>query len=226
MFRVETGTNGRESLLMMATASPFPGAQEFLPIRRTLPLLRVAAQACHGCDLYEKATQVVFGDGSKTARIVLVGEQPGNEEDLQGHPFVGPAGGMLDRALADASIDRSNVYITNVVKHFRFEERGKRRLHKKPTMAEIRACQPWFEAEVELLKPKVIVCLGATAAQALLGKKFRLMQERGVVFKDPRADYVVATVHPSAILRTPDTAARHAAYSQFVKDLITVRGLV
>jgi uracil-DNA glycosylase len=150
----------------------------------------------------------------------------GNEEDLQGHPFVGPSGGVLDRALADAAIDRSLAYVTNVVKHFRFEERGKRRLHKKPTMAEIRACQPWFEAEIELLKPKVIVCLGATAAQALLGNKFRLMQQRGVPLKDRRAEYVVATVHPSAVLRTPDAADRQVAYLRFVEDLKVVRRLL
>ena len=139
---------------------------------------------------------------------------------------MGPAGGILNRALAEAAIDRSATYVTNVVKHFRFEERGKRRLHKKPTMAEIRACQPWFEAEMELLKPKVIVCLGATAAQALLGNKFRLMQERGVPLKDRRAEYVVATVHPSAILRTPDAVDREAAYSRFVADLRVVHGLL
>jgi DNA polymerase len=205
----------------MAAAIRFPGAQRFLPNRRTLPLLRIAAQSCQGCDLYVNATQAVFGEGPKTARVVLVGEQPGNEEDLQGHPFVGPAGGILDRALADAA-----TYVTNVVKHFRFEERGKRRLHKKPTMAEIRACQPWFEGEMELLKPNVIVCLGATAAQALLGSKFRLMQERGVPVKDRRAEYVVATVHPSAILRTPDSVDRQAAYSRFVTDLRVVHGLL
>ena len=210
----------------MASVLPFPGAERFLPNRPTLPLLRVAAQACHGCDLYTNATQAVFGEGPKTARVVLVGEQPGNEEDLQGHPFVGPAGGILDRALVDAAIDRSAAYVTNAVKHFRFEERGKRRLHKKPTMAEIRACQPWFEAEMELVKPKVIVCLGATAAQALLGSKFRLMQERGVPLKDRRAEYVVATVHPSAILRTPDAVDRQTEYSRFVEDLRVVRGLL
>lgn len=205
---------------------PIPGCTTIFSESPNTPLLRVAAQTCHGCDLYKKATQVVFGEGPKSARILLIGEQPGSEEDLQGHPFVGPAGGMLDRALTDASIDRSAVYVTNVVKHFKFEERGKRRLHKKPTMAEFRACQPWVEAEVELVKPKVIVCLGATAAQALLGNKFRLLQERGVPLKDSRADYVVATVHPSSILRTPDAADRHAAYASFVKDLVVVRRLL
>jgi DNA polymerase len=207
-------------------AAQFPGAEPFLPNRPTLPRLRTAAQSCHGCDLHLHATQAVFGEGPRTARLVLVGEQPGNEEDLRGHPFVGPAGAILDRALADASIDRSATYVTNVVKHFRFEERGKRRLHKKPSMAEIRACQPWFEAEIELLKPKVIVCLGATAAQALLGNKFRLLKERGVPVKDRRAEYVVATVHPSAILRTPDAAERQAAYLKFVEDLRVVRKLL
>jgi DNA polymerase len=212
--------------LVLASPIPFPGATQFLPNRRTLPLLRVAAQSCRGCDLYANASQAVFGEGPKTARVVLIGEQPGNEEDLQGHPFVGPAGGILDRALADASLDRSGAYVTNVVKHFRFEERGKRRLHKKPSMAEIRACQPWFEAEMEVLKPKVIVCLGATAAQALLGNKFRLMQERGVPIKHQRAEYVLATIHPSAILRTPDASARREAYSRFVKDLKIVHSLL
>src|SRR5579872_2693203 len=210
----------------MAAASPFPGAEPFLPTRRTLPQLRISVQTCEGCHLRLHATQAVFGEGPKTARVVLVGEQPGNEEDLQGHPFVGPSGGILDRALADAAIDRSLAYVTNVVKHFRFEERGKRRLHKKPTMAEIRACQPWFEAEIELLKPKVIVCLGATAAQALLGSNFRLTQERGVPVKDRRAEYVVATVHPSAILRTPHAVDRQAAYAYFVEDLRVVHGLI
>jgi len=210
----------------MAPAVSFPGAQRFLPNRLTLPLLRSAAQSCQGCDLYTNATQTVFGEGPKTARVVLIGEQPGNDEDLLGHPFVGPAGGLLDRALADASIDRSATYVTNVVKHFRFEERGKRRLHKKPTMAEIRACQPWFEAEIELVKPKAIICLGATAAQALLGRKFRLMKERGVPVKNRRAEFVVATIHPSAILRTLGTVDRQAAYARFVEDLRVVERLL
>ena len=183
-------------------------------------------QSGQGCDLHLHATRAVFGEGPKTARVVLVGEQPGNEEDRQGHPFVGPSGGLLDRALTDASIDRSATYVTNVVKHFRFEERGKRRLHKKPGVAEIRACQPWFEAEIEILKPKVIVCLGATAAQALLGNKFQVMKERGVPIKDRKAEYVVATIHPSAVLRSPDAIGRHEAYLSLVKDLKVVRGLL
>ncbi len=191
----------------------------FLPARRTLPLLRRAVQSCKGCDLYLNATQAVFGEGPRTARMALVGEQPGNEEDIQGHPFVRPAGGILDRALADASIERTEVYVTNAVKHFKFEERGKRRLHQKPRIGEVRACRPWLEAEMELIKPHVIVCLGATAAQTLLGSKFRVTQERGVSFQHPWAPHVVATIHPSAILRAPDSVQRHAEYSRFVEDL-------
>ena len=198
----------------------------FLPTRRRLPLLRKAVQGCKGCDLYLKATQAVFGEGPREARMALVGEQPGNEEDLQGHPFVGPAGGILDRALADASIERTEVYLTNCVKHFKFEERGKRRLHQKPRIGQVRACAPWLEAEMELIKPQVIVCLGATAAQTLLGSKFRLTQERGVSFQHPWAPHVVATIHPSAILRAPDSEQRHAEYSRFVKDLKGARGLL
>ena len=176
--------------------------------------------------MYSKATQAVFGEGPRTARMALVGEQPGNEEDIQGHPFVGPAGGILDRALADASIQRSEVYVTNAVKHFKFEERGKRRLHQKPRMGEVRACRPWLEAEMELIKPQVIVCLGATAAQTFLGSKFRLTQERGVSFQHPWAPHVLATIHPSAILRAPDSEQRHAEYSRFVDDLKGARGLL
>jgi len=204
----------------------FPGAQAFLPEKRTLPLLRTAARTCKGCDLYLKATQTVFGEGPKTALVAFIGEQPGNEEDLQGRPFVGPAGGMLDRALAAAAIDRQHVYVTNAVKHFKFEERGKRRLHQKPRIGEVNACQPWLEAEMAVVKPKVIVCLGATAAQALLGSKFRLTREHGVPFKHAWAPHVMATVHPSAILRAPDAARRHAEYDQFVADLQGVRKLL
>jgi uracil-DNA glycosylase family protein len=198
----------------------------FLPARRTLPILRKAVQSCKGCDLYLNATQAVFGEGPRTARMTLVGEQPGNEEDIQGHPFVGPAGGILDRALADASIERTEVYVTNAVKHFKFEERGKRRLHQKPRIGEVRACRPWLEAEMELIKPQVIVCLVATAAQTLLGSKFRVTQERGVSFQHPWAPHVVATIHPSAILRAPDSVQRHAEYSRFVEDLRIARGLL
>jgi uracil-DNA glycosylase family protein len=203
----------------MAVSEAFTGAGAFLPKRRTLPALTAAVQSCRGCDLYRNATQAVFGEGPRKARVVLIGEQPGDQEDLQGHPFVGPSGGILDRALKDAAIDRAGVYVTNAVKHFKFEERGKRRLHKKPRMSEIRACQPWLEAEMDVIRPKVIVCLGATAAQTLLGNKFRLTRQRGEPLEHPWADRVLATIHPSAILRAPDADQRHAEYQRFVADL-------
>jgi uracil-DNA glycosylase family protein len=211
---------------MLGPATPTTMTAAYLPTRRTLPLLRAAVQTCKGCDLYLNATRAVFGEGPRTARLAFVGEQPGNEEDIQGHPFVGPAGGILDRALTDASIERAEVYVTNAVKHFKFEERGKRRLHQKPRLGEVRACQPWLEAEMELVKPRVIVCLGATAAQALLGSKFRLTKERGIPFQHPWAPHVVATIHPSAILRAPDSTQRHAEYSRFVEDLKGARRLL
>ncbi len=165
------------------------------------------------------ATQAVFGEGPSKARMFMIGEQPGNEEDIQGHPFVGPAGRMLDRALQDSSIDRTEVYLTNVVKHFKFEERGKRRLHKKPVSTEIRACLPWLEAEVKLIKPRVIVCLGATAAQTVFGSALRVTEKRGIPLEHRWAPHVVATIHPSAILRAPDKHARDAEYLRFVDDL-------
>jgi len=205
---------------------PFPGAASFIPEKRTLPVLRDALQACRGCDLYRHATQAVFGEGPKKARLVLIGEQPGSEEDVKGHPFVGPAGVLLGRALVDASIDRAQTYVTNVVKHSKFEERGKRRIHQKPRIGEIKACEPWLEAEIELIKPEVIVCLGATAAQTLLGAKFRLTKSRGVPVEHPWAPHVVATIHPSAILRVPDDAQRHEEYSRFIADLKGVRALL
>ncbi|HEY3826203.1 MAG TPA: UdgX family uracil-DNA binding protein [Bryobacteraceae bacterium] len=196
-----------------------PGAELWIPPKPTLPVLRQAVQLCEGCDLHRYATQAVFGEGPRKARIFMIGEQPGNEEDLQGHPFVGPSGRILDRALTDSSIDRTEVYVTNAVKHFKFEERGKRRLHKKPLSTEIRACRPWLEAEVKLVGPKVIVCLGATAAQTVLGNAFRVTQQRGVPLEHPWASYVLATIHPSAILRVPDKQGREAEYSRFVDDL-------
>jgi DNA polymerase len=204
----------------------FTGAGPFLPNNRKFPVLRASVQECQGCDLYRDATQAVFGEGSATARIVFVGEQPGNEEDKQGHPFVGPAGHMLDRALQDAGLNRADVYVTNAVKHFRFEERGKRRIHKKPTAAEAAACRPWLEAEVQLLQPEIIVCLGATAAQALLGSKFRLTKERGKPLAHAWGPQVVATIHPSAILRVPDEAGRHEEYARLVSDFKTVRNFL
>jgi DNA polymerase len=184
-----------------------------------LPVLRDAVQSCEGCELYLYATQAVFGEGPRKARMLMIGEQPGDEEDIQGRPFVGPAGRMLDRALQDSAIERRDVYVTNVVKHFKFEERGKRRLHKRPQSTEIRACLPWLEAEVKLINPRVIVCLGATAAQTIFGRTFRITQQRGVPLEHRWARHVVATIHPSAILRAPDKQARDAEYSRFVDDL-------
>jgi len=213
----------------MASGSPrisFVGAQAFIPEVRALATLQDAAQTCKGCDLYRHATQAVFGEGSRSARIVFVGEQPGNEEDKQGRPFVGPAGHLLDRALQEAGITRADVYVTNAVKHFRFEERGKRRIHKKPSTAQVHACEPWLEAELQLVKPEIIVCLGATAAMSLLGRKFRLTKLRGRPVPHHRARYLIATVHPSAILRIPDETDRHKEYARLVDDLKTVRSLL
>ncbi len=198
-------------------------AAALIPERPTLAKLRQAVQRCQGCDLYRFATQAVFGEGPLHASIVFIGEEPGNDEDRKGHPFVGPAGKLLDRALADAGIRRSDVYLTNVIKHFKFEERGKRRLHKKPRASEIEACHPWLEAELALIKPQVIVCLGATAAQALMGAGFRLSKHRGEFFVYSETRWITATVHPSSILRAPDDAQRHAQYAEFVADLRTIR---
>jgi uracil-DNA glycosylase len=172
------------------------------------------------------ATQAVLGEGPSTADLVLIGEQPGNDEDLAGRPFVGPAGRMLDRALQDAGIDRARVYVTNAVKHFKFEERGKRRIHKKPSAGEIRACHPWLQAEVAIVKPTIIGCLGATAAQSILGNEFRLTKDRGRPIEHPPEGTIVATVHPSAILRAPDPEQRETAYAQFVDDLKAIRQLL
>lgn len=196
-----------------------PSAEIWIPPNPTLPVLRVAVQSCEGCELHLYATQAVFGEGPRKARMLMIGEQPGDEEDIQGRPFVGPAGRMLDRALQDSAIERPDVYVTNVVKHFKFEERGKRRLHKRPQSTEIRACLPWLEAEVKLISPRVIVCLGATAAQTVFGRTFRVTQQRGVPLEHRWAQHVIATIHPSAILRAPDKQARDAEYSRFVDDL-------
>jgi uracil-DNA glycosylase len=198
-------------------------AAPFVPQGATLAQLREAAQKCKGCDLYRHATQAVLGQGPSAARIVMVGEQPGDKEDVAGKPFVGPSGSLLSKALEDAGIDRSDVYITNAVKHFKFEERGKRRIHKKPSETEIVACRPWLDAELSRIKPEIVVCLGATAAHAIIGKKHRLLQERGHFFEHSVARNVTATVHPSAILRVPTPEQRHAAYEAFVSDLKAVR---
>jgi uracil-DNA glycosylase len=194
-------------------------AADFLPERTTLAAMREAVQDCRGCDLYREASQAVFGEGPEQARIVMVGEQPGDKEDLAGRPFVGPAGGILDRAIEEAGLVRDEVYVTNVVKHFKFVLRGKRRIHKKPSAEEIRACMPWLEAELARVGPEILVLLGATAAQALLGRSFRVTQQRGQFVDSPLAPLVTATIHPSAILRTDTDEERQEAFDGFVRDL-------
>ncbi|HET9181867.1 MAG TPA: UdgX family uracil-DNA binding protein [Candidatus Angelobacter sp.] len=198
---------------------PYPTAASFLPQRLTLPNLRQAAAACKGCDLWKRGTQTVFGEGSPNARILMVGEQPGDKEDLQGRPFVGPAGAILDKALAAAGIDRDEVYVTNIVKHFKWEPRGKRRIHKKPNALEISACRPWLDAELEVTRPDVVVLLGASAAQGILGRDFRVSQRRGEWVTSSIAAAVMATVHPSSILRAPDDETRHEEMRKFIADL-------
>ena len=201
-------------------AKPVRTAEEFIPKRSTLNLLRSAAKDCTACDLYKCGTQTVFGEGAAHARVVLVGEQPGDKEDLTGKPFVGPAGKILDSALDAAGIDRAQTYVTNIVKHFKWEPRGKRRIHKKPNAMEIAACRPWFDAEVKVLKPEIVVLLGATAAQALLGRDFRVTKQRGNIFPATTSSPVMlATIHPSAILRAPDDDARHEEMRRFIADL-------
>jgi len=196
-------------------------AAPLVPQNTTLEKLREAAAGCRACDLWKKGTQTVFGEGAAHASVMFVGEQPGDKEDLAGHPFVGPAGRVLDEALAAAGIDRSGVYVTNVVKHFSWvpDERGKRRIHKKPRYSEIQACRPWLNAEIAVTRPQVIICLGATAAQVLLGREFSVMRQRGKPVQSSLAPYVMATVHPSSILRAPDDASRREQKQAFVRDL-------
>jgi len=197
-------------------------AAELIPDRPTLTSVRDAAKDCQACHLWRRGTQTVFGEGARRAQLMFVGEQPGDQEDIAGHPFVGPAGKLLDRALAEAGIDRATVYVTNVVKHFKWEPRGKRRIHKKPNAAEIAACRPWLDTEVELVTPRAIVCLGATAAQALLGRQFRVTAHRGEFVASTLAPLVLATVHPSSILRAPDAETRREEMRRFTDDLRTV----
>jgi uracil-DNA glycosylase family protein len=201
---------------------PERSAADFLPARSTLRNLRDASRGCRGCDLWERGTQTVFGEGAADAKVMFVGEQPGDREDIEGRPFVGPAGQLLDRSLEQAGIDRDEVYITNVVKHFKWEPRGKRRIHKKPNLEEITACRPWLEAELDQVEPEILVCLGATAAQALLGPSFRVTKQRGTLVDSPLAPAVTATVHPSSILRAPDDATREIETEAFVRDLSVV----
>ena len=196
-----------------------------IPEQPDLPTLGAAARSCRACDLWKPATQTVFGEGSPQAEVMLIGEVPGDQEDRQGKPFVGPAGRLLDRCLAEAGIERSETYVTNVVKHFKFEPRGKRRIHKKPDALEIAACRFWLDAEIATIKPKVIICLGATAAQALLGRGFRVTQHRGEIIPSPLAPLVSATLHPSAILRSPDDATRERETRLFIEDLRKIRRL-
>jgi DNA polymerase len=190
-----------------------------VPETSSLATLKTAAKTCTACHLFRHATQTVFGEGPKGATLMLLGEQPGDKEDVTGKPFVGPAGGILNRALEEAGIDRTQVYVTNAVKHFKWEPRGKRRIHKKPNSREIAACRPWLEAELGAVRPGLLVCLGATAAQAVFGPKFRVTKERGKVLESELAPKVVATVHPSSLLRQPDEESREREYKLFVADL-------
>jgi DNA polymerase len=200
-------------------------AAPLVPERPTLPKLREAAAGCTACPLHETGTQTVFGEGSAKAEVVFVGEQPGDQEDLQGRPFVGPAGKLFDKALEEAGIDRSQVYVTNAVKHFKWQARGKRRIHQKPNWSEIAACRPWLDAELEVIRARVLVCLGATAAQALLGRDFRVSRQRGELVESDLAENVIATVHPSSVLRADD-ATREQEYDALVRDLGKVAELV
>jgi len=201
-------------------------AAEYVPERLSLPTLREAVQDCRGCALYANATQAVFGEGSAHAEVMLVGEQPGDKEDLAGRPFVGPAGRLLDEALDEAGVDRSRAYVTNAVKHFKWEARGKRRIHQKPSAAELTACRPWLDAELEAVRPAVLVVMGATAAQALLGRQFRVTKDRGRPVDSDLARFVLATVHPSSILRQRTDEERAAAMADFVADLKIVAKLM
>jgi len=205
----------------MARAAATGSAADFLPERSTLPALREAAAGCRGCQLWQVGTQTVFGEGTAHADAMFVGEQPGDQEDKAGRPFVGPAGRVFDDALETAGIDRSTTYVTNAVKHFKWQARGKRRIHQKPNWAEMTACRPWLEAEIAVVKPRVLVLLGATAAQSLLGREFRVTQHRGELLDSELAEFVTATVHPSSILRG-EPSEREAALGAFVDDLRVV----
>lgn len=212
----------KEQLELAVEADPAAGAAAFLPRELSLESLRGAAAGCRGCDLWKLGTQTVFGEGKPHSRVVMVGEQPGDREDIEGRPFVGPAGRVLDEALERAGIERPAVYLTNAVKHFRFTQRGKRRLHEKPNAAQVRACRPWLQAELAVVRPRVMVLLGATAAQSVMGPSFKVTQQRGRLFESPLGVPVLATVHPSSILRSPDEDSRHHAMAGLVADLKAV----
>jgi len=201
-------------------------AAPLVPDRPTLPRLREAAAGCQACPLWRMGTQTVFGEGAVASEVMFVGEQPGDQEDVQGRPFVGPAGRVLDEGMVEAGIDRGKAYVTNAVKHFKWEPRGKRRIHQKPNAAEMAACRPWLEAELSVVRPEVLVALGATAAQSLVGRQFRVTKQRGVPIESDLAPHVLATVHPSSILRAPDERARKQAYADFVADLREVAKLL
>src|SRR5438132_12311442 len=220
-WRVCAGTSPSRRT-MPKPKKPVDSAAGLIPDHPTISSVREAAKDCQACDLYKRGTQTVFGEGARRAELMFVGEQPGDAEDLAGRPFVGPAGRLLDRALEEAGIDRSDVYVTNVVKHFKWEPRGKRRIHKKPNAAEIAACRPWLDTEIALVKPRAIVCLGATAAQAVLGRQFKVTAHRGEFVASPLAPLVLATVHPSSLLRAPDEETRHGEIKAFTDDLRTV----
>jgi uracil-DNA glycosylase family protein len=203
--------------MQIETAAPL------IPPRPTINKLRDAAAECKACDLWKTGTQTVFGEGKQSSLIMFIGEQPGDKEDLSGRPFVGPAGALLDKSLEEAGIDRGKVYITNVVKHFKWEPRGKRRIHKKPNGVEITACRPWLESEINVVKPRAIICLGSTAAQAVISPKFKVSIQRGLFVPSDLAEYVTATVHPSSILRAPSDEARRLERQRFVDDLKKIR---
>jgi uracil-DNA glycosylase len=224
--RAEAACKRNECIVICMSKQPLQTAAELVPANPTLSELSKAAAGCKACDLWKHSTQTVFGEGSAHAQVMLVGEQPGDKEDLQGRPFVGPAGTVLDQALAAAGIARKDVYVTNIVKHFKWEPQGKVRLHKKPNAVEISACRPWLEAEIAIVKPQVLVLLGATAAQGVLGSDFRVTEHRGEWMRSEIAPYVLATVHPSLILRAADDEARHAEMGRFVDDLKQVAQLL
>ena len=203
--------------LLIETAAPL------IPPKPTVKKLQAAAAECRACDLWKTGTQTVFGEGKQSALVMFIGEQPGDREDLEGRPFVGPAGNLFDHALEEAGIDRTRVYVTNVVKHFKWEPRGKKRIHKKPNAVEITACRPWLESEISVIRPRAIICLGATAAQAVIGPKFKVTQQRGEFVASPLAELVTATVHPSSILRAPTDEARRTERARFIADLKKIR---
>jgi uracil-DNA glycosylase family protein len=215
----------KPALVRAAVKTLTISAADFLPRDESLPSLRQAARGCRGCDLWKNATQTVFGEGNPGSTLMMVGEKPGDKEDLAGHPFVGPAGALLDKALDAAGIDRKKVYVTNAVKHFKWMPRGRKRIHKKPSTREIAACRPWLDAELRTVRPRIVVCLGSTAAQALLGKDFKVTQQRGEFIENDGILFT-ATVHPSSILRSPDDESRHREMDSFIRDLKKVAGML